>query len=336
MKESTKDNDSMNRLHDEKVAIIGAGAMGCLLGGLFCRNRVNVVFVESNKEKRDALNCSGLTFVEGSLKEVFPVRVVSPETRIESVKLAVVCVKAYDTETAARCLAERIDDEVPVLTLQNGLGNIEVLARELGCDRVLSGTVSLGAYMASLTTVVYAGRGEIHIGEMDGQVTSRLKRFAGLFRTCGMDVRISEDVKRLVWSKLVINAGINALTAILRVENGVLLEISLARELMFEAVEETLTLAQKEGVVLDVNEMRKKVRAVVEGTASNRSSMLMDTLKGVETEIANINGAVAERAEALGVQAPVNKVLYYLVQAGYEARMHDKELSTTFHQRSCQ
>jgi len=313
----------------KSVLIVGAGAMGCLFGGLLLRSvSAEVVFVESREDKRRALKANGLTFVQGGSREVFDVEVLAPgeAEEIERADLIIVCVKAYDTRAVAEWLAACQDGRALVLTLQNGLGNIETLVELLGESRVIAGTTSLGAYMPDMTTVVYAGSGDVRIGELTGEITPRVERVSRLFRTCGVLADSTNDVQRLVWSKLIVNVGINALTSVLRVENGVLLDIQKARELMVDLVTEALKVARKEGVEFVEEEMKQEVIKVAESTASNRSSMLSDILVGNETEIEYINGAVARRAKKFGLAAPVNSVLCKLVQAGREARLREKDI----------
>jgi 2-dehydropantoate 2-reductase len=138
---------------------------------------------------------------------------------------------------------------------------------------------------------------------------------AELFNACGLPAELSHDLDALIWSKLLVNVGINALTALLRVPNGVLAEAAEARALMAQAVAEAVAVARARGTALAEADPLEHVLAVARATGANRSSMLQDVLRGSPTEIAAINGAVVREGRRLGVPTPVNSLLTSLVQA---------------------
>ena len=131
---------------------------------------------------------------------------------------------------------------------------------------------------------------------------------------------MSPDVNEILWSKLVVNVAINALTYVLGVPNGALDELQGAKAIMHDVIEEAVLVARVEGVELDAGEAAQRVSRVVEATAENRSSMLMDRIRNRRTEIAHINGAVARRARTHELEAPVNETLTRLVLADEQAR----------------
>jgi 2-dehydropantoate 2-reductase len=306
------------------VVVLGAGAMGCLLAGLTARSRRSVALVDVVQEKVDALG-SGIRFsgVEGEF--VVPVEATSDSGSLAPPDFLLFCVKAYDTRAAASQHAHLAGPQTLVITLQNGLGNIEAISDSIDPGRLLAGTTSLGANMIEPGHVHFAGRGKVELGELDGTLSDRLERSAALFRDSGVEVELSRDVQALLWSKLVVNVGINALTALLDVRNGVLLELPAARELMGRAVGEAVQVASRCGVVMNLDEAVAHVEAVARATARNRSSMLADVSAGRPTEVDQINGAVVERAAQHGIDAPVNEVLTRL--AGAKARARSKNLT---------
>jgi 2-dehydropantoate 2-reductase len=308
------------------VAVVGAGAMGCLFGALLSKNSVSVVFKEPNQPKRKALVENGLELVDGDQRTSFHVSVVTPEADTPNVDAAILCVKAYDTATAAGQLADTLEPHVPMLTLQNGLGNVEHLTEALGRHRVVAGTTSLGAHMPASSTVVYAGRGEVHLGALEKGASPHVETLTALFRKMGVEVTVAQSVTDILWSKLVVNVAINALTYVLGVSNGALGEIDEAQEIMRQVLCEAVEVACAEGALLDVEEATARVSRVVEATAENRSSMLMDRIRRRRTEIAHINGAVAQRARTHDLKAPVNETLTRLVLADEKARGLGKSL----------
>ena len=301
------------------VVVLGAGAMGCLLGGLVARSGRPVALVDVVREKVDAL-ASGIRFsgVEGDF--VIPVKATTDSSTMGPPDFLLFCVKAYDTRAAAAQHAHLAGPGTTVITLQNGLGNIEAISEYIKAGQLLAGTISLGANMIEPGHVHFAGRGKIDLGELDGTLSDRLERGAALFKDAGVQVEYSRDVQALLWSKLVVNVGINALTAMLDVRNGVLLELPAARDLMGRAVEEAVRVANHCGVAMNLDEAVAHVEGVARATARNRSSMLSDVAAGRPTEVGQINGAVVERAAQHGIDTPVNEVLTRLTGAKARAR----------------
>jgi 2-dehydropantoate 2-reductase len=295
--------------------------MGCLFAALLTRAGYRVVIKEASSDRVEALTKRGLTIRDDEGESTFDVLAVEDVSDLGEVSLVLVCVKAFDTETAVRECVSVVGAETAVLTVQNGLGNVETLQTTFSRGHVLAGTTSLGANLVGPATVHFAGRGEVHIGPAeraqsgDPRMQQALERAAKMLRSAGVEVFVTDDVSSLIWSKLVINVGINALTALLRVRNGALLDIEPARVVMADAVEEALAVASSLGIDLDGDELRSRVEVVARKTAKNRSSMLMDVLCGRRTEIEHINGAVARLAKERGEPAPVNELLARLVAA---------------------
>jgi len=200
-----------------------------------------------------------------------------------------------------------------VVTLQNGVGNREILAEALGAERVGQGVTALGATLLGPGRVRHAGQGATVFGAAPDR--AGMGALAELFRACGLPAELTDDLDALVWGKLVVNAGINALTALLRVPNGALADIPAARELLAEAVAEVVAVAAARGTPLPYANPLEHVLGIARATGANRSSMLQDAMRGSPTEIATINGAVVREGQRLGVPTPVNRLLTALVQA---------------------
>jgi 2-dehydropantoate 2-reductase len=143
----------------------------------------------------------------------------------------------------------------------------------------------------------------------------RLETLVDLLETAGFEVHAASDLLSLMWGKLVVNTGINALTALLEVRNGKLLEGTHARSLMNTAAMETARVAEAQGIKLPYDDPTQEVEAVARRTAENESSMLQDIRRGAPTEVDAINGAVVREGDRLGVPAPVNRTLWNLVRA---------------------
>lgn len=304
-----------------EVVVVGAGAMGCLFGGLLARSGRRVLLTDREKERVEAVRRDGIALSGVTGEHVIPVEATMDPGSIEKTSVLLFCVKAYDTLPAARQHAHLAGPDTVVLTLQNGLANIEALEEALPPgSAILAGTTSLGANLLGPGRVHFAGMGRVAMGELDGSITPRLERTAELFRNASIQVELSRDVRKLVWSKLVINAGINALTTLLSVRNGALVVLPGVHKLMLEAVREGCLVAQAQGIDLDLEECLERVESVARSTAENRSSMLMDMLAARATEVDQINGAIHILAEKKGIDARVNEVLTTLVLGKTEAQ----------------
>ncbi|WP_284012674.1 ketopantoate reductase family protein [Halobaculum litoreum] len=290
------------------IVVFGAGALGSLVGGLLARDH-HVTLVARDPHARRVAG-QGLR-VTGELDaRVRPRATTDPTPADLTCDLALVTVKAYDTAAAARTLAT--GDPAVVCALSNGLTE-ETLVAELG-DRVLAGSATYGAELVAPGEVRCTGVGRIHVGELDGGTSERAARVAAAFREAGLDCEADPGMPRRRWEKLAVNAGINAVTALARVENGALAD-GPARDAAHRAARETARVARAEGVDLTDDAAVAAVDTVVEETAANRSSMLQDVERGSRTEASEINGAVVDRAPAHGVATPTNRTLADLLRA---------------------
>lgn len=305
------------------ITILGAGSLGCLLGGYLARAGHSVFFLDVLPERVEAIAGKALV-IEGVGGDFEVSARAGTAYDGPAPEVVIVCVKAYDTERAARSVAGFIDAQTSVLTLQNGVGNIEHLAHYLPRDQLVAGTTALGANLLRPGHVHHAGDGETHVGDLAGEAVERAEALARLLSEARLPTTATTNVRHLIWSKLAVNVGINALTALLRVRNGRLLALEPVVAVMEVAVRECLAVADASGIELDGEATLRRVKDVARLTASNRSSMLMDVLSERRTEIDAINGAVVRRGRELGVPVPVNETLTALVHAVEEVYA-DKE-----------
>lgn len=298
-----------------KIAVIGAGAMGSLFGAYLAKAGAAVTVVDVWPEHVAAIRGQGLTLSEAAGDEVVRLDAALGTGGLEPVDLVILFVKSAATRFAALDAAALLRPGGRVLTLQNGLGNAEVIAEIVGAERVLAGTTAQGATLLGPGQIRHGGSGETHIGRLFGEVDEFCHEVARLLTNAGLPTVVEPDVRSLIWGKLIINTGINALTALLRLRNGQLAELAETRQLLALAVEEAVQVARAAGVLLPYANPLDKVLAVAVATGQNQSSMLQDILRGSPTEIAVINGAIVREGERLGVATPVNRTLTLLVQA---------------------
>jgi 2-dehydropantoate 2-reductase len=298
-----------------RIAIVGTGAMGLLFAYLLSRERgLDLCLLDIHPGRADQIRKEGL-FVEGVSGDhhVRPRITVKPED-IGQADLVILCVKAPDTREACRNATPFVATDTAVLTLQNGLGNIESIEQALGPGRAVGGTTSMGATVLTPNRIRHAGWGETIIGEPAGKRTERAEAILEVFRLAGLEASFTDNLPGLLWSKLIINVGINALTALIRIHNGRLMDHEGTRNVMRMAVEEAARVAQALEIRLLYDHPVDKVAGVCEATAGNIASMLQDVLKEKKTEIEQINGAVVREASRLGISAPVNQTLLGLVK----------------------
>ncbi|MFH1777759.1 MAG: 2-dehydropantoate 2-reductase [Candidatus Omnitrophota bacterium] len=297
-----------------KVAIIGPGAMGCLFASLLIRAKHEVWLIDKNSERAQKIKQAGIK-VEG-LGGVGRVKVktTTNPADITPIELLIFCVKSYDTESAAKAVAAYVSDNTAVLTLQNGAGNIEILSKIFGAERVIGGVTSQGATLLGPGHIRHAGRGETIIGRIDGKGTAVLKEVRDTFMRAGIVTKISKNISSIIWSKLIINVGINALTALTRLNNGRLIEYNWTKEVLRLAVLEAVKVAKRKRIKLVYDDPIQKVESVCAATAGNVSSMLQDVLKCRRTEIDYINGVIVRQGQSFSIPTPVNLVLYNIVR----------------------
>jgi len=311
------------------ILIVGTGALATLFAARLTEVGHAITMLGTWQEGIDALNEYGARVIDPDGNETaFNVRATSKPSDCLGTKHAIVLVKAWQTERVAKQLAECLAEDGIALTLQNGLGNDEALSQALDGSateitehlrknsvvkkksRVALGTITAGATLLEAGLVKEAGAGIISLGREQA-----LGPLEAAFLSANFEVKVVEDTKSLVWGKLVINAAINPLTALLRVANGELLERPSARALMEKLAQEAAEVAHAENIILPFSDPVAAVEEVVRKTAANRSSMLQDVLRGARTEIDAISGAVISIAQKHGMDTPANRVCWQLVKA---------------------
>jgi 2-dehydropantoate 2-reductase len=295
-----------------EVVVYGAGSLGSLIGGLLARE--HAVTLVGRAAHVDAVAESGLRVTGGVEATAHPDATTDGSGL--SADLAVVTVKAFDTAAAAEALAT--GRFRAALSLQNGLGNEDTLAEALDCP-VLAGTATYGAVRPEPGEVRCTGVGEVTLGGREGGPSDLAEEVGAAFTAAGVTTAVVEDMPRRLWSKLAVNAGINGVTALARVENGAVLDDSAAVPAS-AAARETARVARATGVDLPEEEAVGAVERVAGATAANTSSTLQDVEGSRRTEVDALNGAVVDRADRHGVAAPVNRTVANLLRAWERGR----------------
>lgn len=331
------------------IAIVGPGAIGCLFAAFLARADHEVWLLDHRADRAKQLARLGITLETGDGQFVVSVRASARPEELPAARLAIILVKAHDTEAAARATSKFLAPDGCALSLQNGLGNLEALSRALGEERVLGGTTAHGAYLLGVGHVRHAGSGPTIIGEQKPRGATpepppnppprvgraregaspgpsrelakpigrprRVREIVRLFRASGIEAEATDNLPQAIWNKLVMNCAVNPVAAICRLRNGQLAQNPWSLKLMQSAALEAAKVAAAQGILLSYPDPAERVKQVCEATAPNINSMLQDMLFGRRTEIEAINGAVAELARRLGVETPVNEALAAAVRA---------------------
>lgn len=307
-----------------KILIIGPGALGCLLASHLIRAKQEVILLDHDKERAGRLKKQGINEEGLCGSHSFKVPVTADPAEAAGRELAIMCVKSYDTESALKSVKPVLNKDTYLMSLQNGLGNLQLLGEYADVDRIVGGVTEDGATLTAEGEIKHAGRGETYIGLLNGTMRGNLRDIADIFNKAGFSTRMSRDINAVVWSKLVVNVGINALAAITGLKNGMLTEYEGSRDIMKRAVTEAVKVAKRKKIKLLYDDPIQKVEAVCKNTAGNTSSMLQDVLKRKMTEIDYINGAVVRQAKSLNIPTPANEMLTQLIntiQESYKAAL---------------
>ena len=290
-----------------KLAVIGPGAMGCLYAARLARSGAKVYLIDHRKDRALRLEKSGVT-IESPAETLTQFPTIATQVPI-GLDLIIVLTKSYSTSFL------RFPPETPVLTLQNGLGNVEILCSMVGSAQVLAGTTSEACTLLEEGRVRHAATGTTKFGAWTSCDTGAAQQSLGM---AGFEVDLTEAPGQLIWEKAAVNAGINPLTALLNVPNGRLLEQSEIRQLMRDLVVEATKVASTEGYHF-THSLIEYTEEVCRQTAENISSMLQDVRAGKQTEIDAISGEILRRAQLASLPTPRTRVVWQLVR-GLEDR----------------
>jgi 2-dehydropantoate 2-reductase len=294
-----------------RIAVLGAGAVGCYFGGMLARAGAAVTLV-ARAQHVAAVNERGLFLDTLQFRE--HVRVVASEDAhaVAGHDFVLVCVKSGDTDEATRAMQPHLDRDAVVVSLQNGVDNAERIGAIIGRD-VLAAVVYVGAHMAGPGHVRHTGRGDLVIGGPNPSQAERASRLTKILADAEVPCILAADIRGELWTKLVLNCAYNAMSALTQLQYGPMLDAPHGRALMAEIVREAHAVARAAGVALGEAARLDRVLALAAAMPLQRSSTAQDIERGRRTEIDALNGYLVSRAEALGVPVPVNRTLHALV-----------------------
>lgn len=300
---------------DSRIIIVGPGALGCGMAALLAQRGADVALLDYRPERAAALRREGIRVEHEGQRSVVRVEASASPADLGQAALLMVLVKAYATAQAAAHATPLVGPDTAVLTLQNGLGNYEALAAHLPPRQVLAGTTVMGCAAEGVGRVRISGIGPLALGSPFGNEELARRAADLLAKPWPDEVRIEARIETALWRKVIVNAAINPLTALTGLRNGALLEDEGLRRALALIAREVGDMAAACGVEGLPDDPAAMVEEVCRLTAQNRSSMLQDVTAGRRTEIEQICGEVARRAEGAGIEAPLCEVLKALVEA---------------------
>ena len=294
-----------------RIGIIGAGALGSVIGGSLAEAGNDVLLVNRNHAHVDAINRDGLTIRTDDKDRAVAIRAAIPAEVGEPADLVIVLVKSFHTAEAVREATGLVGPNTTVLSLQNGLGHEDILIGLVGRDRVIAGKTYVGGVMFGPGHVIAGVDGkETIIGELDGRISPRIERIAATFEAAGMKLVVSRNIMGAMWDKLLVNIATGALSGITRLAYGGLYAVPELEVTAMAAVAEAIAVAKASGIELETLHPHDAwVKAGSGLPPEFKASMLQSLEKGSVTEVDFINGAVVRAGAKAGVPTPVNATL---------------------------
>lgn len=301
-----------------KIVMLGAGALGSTIGGTLAMGGNDVHFVDMWQEHVDLINKDGLHMTNE--KEDWYIRVDARTTAdtIGEADLVIVLVKSFATKQAVEQLKQTnvIGKNTLVMSLQNGLGNEETIASVIGSENVISGKTYVGGRLIQAGYISAGVQGKwTYIGELNGEITDRIQTVCNVFNDAGLLCEVSDNIKGLIWDKLLINVAAGALCGITRLPYGPLYEEDYIKDVAVAAIQEGIQVAKAAGVVLKSEDPQYPWVAASEGLPGTFKTSILQSLELKRpTEIDFINGSIVEWGKKYGIATPVNQTLVACVK----------------------
>lgn len=296
-----------------RVVIVGAGAMGCLFAARIAEQGADVTVIDVDQKRLAAIAQDGITLTDDNGSRTLRVGAALAADVAGPVDLVVLFTKGVHSAAAVRSVAHLAADRPIALTLQNGIGNAELLAEGFGADHVLMGTAHVPADFSGLSAVATHGFGHLDLGGFTPAAQAYAPGVAALLQKAGFDSHVASDANVAVWQKVAFNAALNATGMICQVPNAGV-DNEPGRRIAVKVVEETVAVAAAAGIRIDRDHIVATVDQALREHAHHKASMLQDREHGRATEIETINGAIAREGTRLGVATPVCDTLADLVR----------------------
>jgi len=296
-----------------RIAVIGPGALGTLFAARLTQAGLPTLLLDYRRERAAALSAHPLTVHDAHGVWQTAVPVSADPYMLQDMHVALVLVKAYQSEEVAATLATYLPATAIAVSLQNGLGNVESLMLHLGTERAFGGTTAQGAFLRAPGVVEDTGHGPTVLGHLAGRQHPFLDALAQAMTQARFSVTRTDDLPAALWMKTILNAAINPVAALTGLRNGQLSEHESSLTLMTAAAREAAHIARKHGIHLGVMDWRARLQTICRATATNINSMLQDIRHTRRTEIDAINGAIVRIAESHKLPCTINRTLLLLL-----------------------
>jgi len=293
------------------ILIFGSGAIGSLFGALLSENSNVILYgrrdhIEAIKKK--GLNIKGKTIFNKKLNAFYNTKNIE-----RNIDLIILTVKSYDTNISLKIIENIINKKTIIMTIQNGLDNIEKINKQFKNNKIIAGITTHGSIFDKPGQIIHTGIGETVLGELDGKISDTLKRIVKLFNNSGINTKYTNNIKKEIWIKTIINSSINPLTTIFKCKNGYLNENPILYNIVKKICIESVDIANTEGLNLKYNDILNKTNKVIKSTSENYSSMLQSYKKNKKTEINSINGKIIQIGKKHNIDTTINEILALLI-----------------------
>jgi len=298
------------------IAIVGAGGMGALFGSILSENGLDVVLIDPNREHVESIESNGLKIEGFGGNRTVRIPATSDASELESANLLFFQCKAQGTRDASRSIRHLLHENSVCISFQNGLGNEEVIAEEVGADKVLGGLTAMAGLLLGPGRIRDFSRVPSYIGEMHGGTSERVASIAEKLTFSGLETHTSEDIFHEIWKKLLGNISMSAVSGLTNLTSATIMSIPELKPVCLQAMEEAFKVAVASGISLDREAVLRGMELISQsgGTGDNKSSLCVDLLNHRQTEVDSIYGGVIKLAEEKGIGTPTLKVLHALVK----------------------
>ncbi len=310
------------------IVVLGSGAIGSLYGAFLSTIENNKVILVGRNPHIAAIRTNGLT-IRGVMGEhLFHLDAVDDASEVTEADLILLTTKTYDTISAITTAKHLVDTGAYVLIIQNGIGTEQLVADALSTTRVLRATTCMGAVRTAPGVVTATGCGLTELGSRFPENYGFVEMMTDMFRNCGFDVQSSPNIEGVVWTKTLVNCGINPVGALTRLTNGEVYRNHQLRRLVIRLIEEAMKVVNALGIELTTEDPVRYALGTAKATGNNINSMLQDILARKRTEIDAITGEIIRLGKELGIDTPSNETVYALIKAIETQYLKDPTRST--------
>jgi 2-dehydropantoate 2-reductase len=299
-----------------KFGIVGAGAMGCLLGSFLGKVKEDVWLVDIWEDHVARIKKNGLMVMKEGRSEIVRIPAATHPEEVGICDVVIISTKFHHTRTAVQSASCMIGDETVVMTIQNGIGNVEIISEFVNSRQIIFGLTTLGSVIKGpgMIEVTFSQSADTFVWPLVGEPWDKVQKAISAFNRAGLNFHLSPDVRERIWKKLCLNASLSVVLAIPRLKCGDFINQPSSFELIKGLVDEIVAVANNEGVILNPEEAYEYVLTLGKQAPDHLPSPLMDVLNRRKTEIDCLNGAIVEKAKQWGIEVPYNTVIYHLVK----------------------